>query len=108
VLDLALRLGLKHQKPLAERFLVVVQHEGRKLALCVDDVCDPEELPPGAWVPHTLLGGAEHGQLGEALRGLAQTPKGLLPIVEPKALVSRELLARLAAELRERAVRETP
>lgn len=108
VLDLALRLGLSHQKQLAERLLVVVHHEDQQLALCVDHVDDPEELAPGTWLPHAQLGGAEHGQLGEALRGLAQTPLGPLPIIEPKALVSRELLAKLVAQLREQAPGAAP
>ncbi|MBS2025715.1 MAG: response regulator [Deltaproteobacteria bacterium] len=100
VLDLARRLGADHARPLAERLLVVVTHEERRLALCVDTVRDPEELPPGAWVPRDLLGGAEHGQLDEALRGLLRMPQGPVPVIEPRALVSRALLVQLADGLR--------
>lgn len=100
VLDLARRLGLEHTKGLADRLLVVVRHEEQRLALCVDAVHDPEELAPGAWAPRALLGGADHGQLGAALRGVLHTAQGPAPVIEPRALVSRGLLRQLVDGLR--------
>jgi CheY-like chemotaxis protein len=101
VLDLARRLGVQHVMPMLERKLVVIEREGATLALCVDDVRDPEELPASEFIPRSKLGGSEHAALQEALLGVAQTPRGPLPMIDPKALISRELLRKLAAGLRE-------
>lgn len=100
VLDLARRLGVTNALPLAERKLVVVEYDGARLALCVDDVRDPEELGRGEVTPREQLGGSEHGLLQDALLGMARTARGSLPILEPRALVSRELFRRLSAGLR--------
>jgi len=100
VLDLARRLGVQHVMPVLGRKLVVIAHNGARLALCVDDVRDPEELLATDVTPREKLGGAEHGSLQEALLGVARTPRGLLPLIDPCALVSRELLKKLAAGLR--------
>jgi CheY-like chemotaxis protein/chemotaxis signal transduction protein len=99
VLDLARRLGLTHVMPVQERKLVVIEREGVRLALCVDDVRDPEELPAADVTPRAQLGGSEHGPLQEALLGIARTSRGALPIVDPRALISRELLRKMAAGL---------
>jgi CheY-like chemotaxis protein/chemotaxis signal transduction protein len=100
VLDLARRLGLEHAQPVLERKLVVIEREGARIALCVDDVRDPEELSASDVTPRERLGGAEHGALKDALLGVARTPRGPLPLIDPRALVSRELLRKLAAGLR--------
>ena len=100
VLDLARRLGVHHSLPLLERKLVVVESEGARMAICVDDVRDPEELPAGEVTLRERLGGAEHGPLREALVGVARTSRGALPLIDPRALVSRELLRKLAGGLR--------
>jgi CheY-like chemotaxis protein/chemotaxis signal transduction protein len=100
VLDLPARLGTRHARPLIDRKLVVVEHERVRLALCVDDVRDPEELDALKLTPREKLGGSEHGALREALLAVASTARGPLPIVEPGALLSRELLRKLAAGLR--------
>jgi CheY-like chemotaxis protein/chemotaxis signal transduction protein len=103
VLDLARRLGVQHVMPILERKLVVIERDGARLALCVDDVRDPEELPAGDLTPRERLGGAEHGALQEALLGIARTARGPLPLVDPRALISRELLRKLVAGIREAA-----
>jgi CheY-like chemotaxis protein len=103
VLDLAKRLGVQHIMPVLERKLVVIERDGARLALCVDDVRDPEELPASDLTPRERLGGAEHGALQEALLGIARTTRGPLPLIDPRALISRELLRKLAAGLREAA-----
>jgi CheY-like chemotaxis protein/chemotaxis signal transduction protein len=100
VLDLARRLGVEHAQPVLERKLVVVQRDGARMALCVDDVRDPEELAASDVTPPDRLGGSQHGALREALLGVAKTPRGALPLIDPRALVSRELLRKLAAGLR--------
>ena len=105
VLDLARRLGVEHAQPVVERKLVVVDCDGTRIALCVDDVRDPEELAEGDVVPRERLGGSRHGALQEALVGIAKTARGALPLVDPKALVSRELLRKLAHGLRTETLR---
>jgi len=100
VLDLAKRLGVQHVMPVLERKLVVVQRDGVKLAVCVDDVRDPEELQREDVTPREKLGGTEHGVLQDALLAIARTPRGPLPLIDPRALVSRDLLKKLAAGLR--------
>jgi CheY-like chemotaxis protein/chemotaxis signal transduction protein len=105
VLDLARRLGVEHAQPVQERKLVVVEREGARIALCVDDIRDPEELAAGDVVPRDQLGGSQHGALQDALLGVAKTPRGALPLIDPRALISRELLRKLAAGLRSEAAR---
>lgn len=101
VLDLARRLGQEHIMPVHERKLVVVECEGdQKLALCVDDVRDPEELTAGELTPREKLAGTQHGLLRDSLVAIARTRWGPVPIIDPRALVSRELLRKLAALLR--------
>ena len=100
VLDLARRLGQEHIMPVHERKLVVVDCDGARLALCVDDVRDPEELTAEELTPREKLAGTQHGLLQDALIAVARTRRGPVPIVDPRALVSRELLRRLAAALR--------
>ena len=96
VLDLARRLGVEHAQPLAERKLVVVDAAGMRLALCVDSVRDPEELTAAELTPRDRFGGAEHGALRDALIAVARTSRGPLPVIEPRALLSRELLRKVA------------
>ena len=87
--------------PVHERKLVVVECEGaQSIALCVDDVRDPEELTAGELTPREKLAGTQHGQLQEALVAIARTRWGPVPVIDPRALVSRELLRKLAALLR--------
>jgi CheY-like chemotaxis protein/chemotaxis signal transduction protein len=100
VLDLARRLGVENAQPLIERKLVVVERDGARIAVCVDDVRDPEELAAEDVTPKERLGGSQHGALREALLGVAKTPRGALPLIDPRALLSRELLRKLAAGLR--------
>ncbi len=101
VLDLARRLGVEHTKPLVDRKLVVIEAGGVRLALCVDAVRDPEEIPAADLLRPGELGGSEHGALQDSLVAVARTSRGPLPIVDPRALLSRELLRKLAAQLRE-------
>jgi CheY-like chemotaxis protein/chemotaxis signal transduction protein len=99
VLDLPRRLGVKHALPPALRKLVVVQDDAASLAICVDGVRDPEEILASEITTRDNLAGTEHGALKDALLAVAQTSRGPLPILDPRALVSRELLRKLALEL---------
>lgn len=101
VLDLAHRLGVTHSVPPLERKLVVLASERAQIALCVDGVRDPEELPAEQVVWRSGLGGAEHGPLKEALTAVFRTGRGTLPVVAPQALFNRELLRELPAALRQ-------
>ncbi len=105
VLDLAHRLGVEHAQPVVERKLVVVERDGVRIALCVDEVRDPEELAQDEVTPRERLGGSQHGALGQALLAVAKTARGALPLIDPRALVSRELLRKLASGLRAEAAR---
>jgi CheY-like chemotaxis protein len=105
VLDLARRLGVEHAQPVVERKLVVVERDGVRIALCVDEVRDPEELAPDDVTPRERLGGSQHGALEQALLAVVKTARGSLPLIEPRALVSRQLLRKLAAGLRAEAPR---
>ena len=100
VLDLCRRLGVEHTARLEDRQLVVVRHGELRFALCVDSVRDPEELPRESVLPASAIGGASLGALREALRAVVKTGRGHLPVIEPRALISRTLLEEVARRLR--------
>jgi CheY-like chemotaxis protein len=100
VLDLPRRLGRSHRARIEERKLVLVTCDRHKLALCVDDVRDPEELPRDRVLEADALPGAQHGVLKDALVAVVRTPRGAVPIVEPRALASAKLLRDLSTTLR--------
>ena len=100
VLDLPRRLGFAHRAPLSNRKLVVVECGPQRLALCVDDVRDPEELPREQVLPREGVAGAEHGPLRDALIAVVRTSRGAVPVVDPRALASAKLLRELAKALR--------
>jgi chemotaxis signal transduction protein len=97
---LARRLGVEHAQPLVERKLVVVERDDARLAVCVDDVRDPEELPRDRVLAPGALPGSRHGVLRNALVAVAQTPRGAVPVIDPRALASPKLLREVAAALR--------
>ncbi len=103
VLDLAARLGVEHDAPVVDRKLIVVEHEGVRMAVCVDHVGDPDEVPPadirplareGAQVPpgSDVLG---------ALVAVVKTTRGGLPVLRSHALLSRGVLRSLGDLLSE-------
>jgi len=100
VLDLARRLGFAHREPVSDRKLVVVECGQQRLALCVDGVRDPEELPREHVLPREGVAGAEHGPLRDALIAVARTARGAVPVVDPRALASPKLLRELTKALR--------
>ena len=95
ILDLAARLGVPHSAPLDERKLVVVTHQGVRLALAVDRVRDPEEIAALDLTPAELVGGRDQGLLREALIAVASTPRGRLPGIEPHALLPHDVRGEL-------------
>jgi len=97
VLDLALRLGVEPAVPCLEQKLVVVRNEDQRLALKVDRVEDPEELPREAVVPRERLGGTEDGPLRDLLVAMVQGSRGTLPVLDPRALLQRALWRQLPA-----------
>jgi chemotaxis signal transduction protein len=100
VLDLPRRLGLEHAAAIQDRKLVLVQCGEHRLALCVDEVRDPEELPREQVLSPSALPGAQHGVLAGALVAVARTSRGQVAIVDPRALASPKLLRELSHALR--------
>jgi CheY-like chemotaxis protein len=100
VLDLARRMGIEHRAPVDERKLVVVDCGEQRLAISVDDVRDPEELPREQVLPRDAVAGTQHGPLRDALVAVALTARGSIPVIDPRALASRKLLRELSQALR--------
>jgi CheY-like chemotaxis protein len=98
-LDLAARLGVPHAAPRVDRKLVVLRQLAIKLALCVDDVRDPEEIAPENVVAKQQVGGASHGELRDTLVAVVRTARGPIPLVESSSFVEPGLLDPLVAWL---------
>ncbi len=99
VVEAAELLGDRHLVPIEERALVVVEHAGLEIALSVDRVRDPEEVPPEEVVLPDALGGSRHGALRDVLVALVRTKDGYLPVIAPHAILSAELTAELRKTL---------
>jgi len=95
VMDLAARLGLEPGVTRLEQKLVVIRNETQKLALKVDKVEDPEELPREAVVPGSSLGGAGEGPLKDLLVAMVHGSRGTFPVLDPRALLQRSLWRQL-------------
>ena len=95
VMDLAARLGVEPGVPVLEQKLVVIRNEEQKLALKVDRVEDPEELPRTAVVLRNKLGGALDGPLKDLLIAMVHGSRGALPVLDPRALLQRSLWRQL-------------
>jgi CheY-like chemotaxis protein len=101
VLDLARRLGVEHSAPRVDRMLVVIDREGQTLALCVDDVDDPEEIDPADVTPADRWGGTDLLVRREALLAIVRTARGPRAVIEPDSLFSARLLRRLPSLVRD-------
>jgi CheY-like chemotaxis protein/chemotaxis signal transduction protein len=100
VVDMAARFDVAFRLPLSERKLVILREGDRSLALCVDGVHDPEEIPAAQVVPAARLGGAEALGLTELIRAVVVTPAGPLLVLEPGKLITGDALIALPALLR--------
>ena len=100
VLDLARRLDVAHKETLEERKLVILEIDGVQLALSVDSVQDPEEYQAADIERRERVGGAGHGQLRDSLMGMLRTGDRSVPIFEPKAFATQELLREAVDVLR--------
>ncbi|ATB42972.1 transcriptional regulator [Cystobacter fuscus] len=100
VLDLARRLEVEHREPVEERKLVILEIGGVQLALSVDAVQDPEEYPSSDIEARERVGGVGHGELRDALMGMLRSGERSVPIFEPKAFATQELLREAVDVLR--------
>jgi CheY-like chemotaxis protein len=92
VLDLARRLGIAHAEPVQERKLVVWGVGDRMLAISVDRVREPQVFAPGDVLPRVRIAGVEHALLSQVLLAIVKTDAGPVPVLEPKAFLTGELL----------------
>ncbi len=95
VLDMARPLAVKHVVRRVDRKLVVIDADAIVLALCFDEVRDPTELPPDRIIPRGAIAGIDPAMLTRAVRAVALTDRGPVPVLDPSALVSRSVLRRL-------------
>ena len=100
VLDLPRRLGVEHSRRLEERQLVVVRDAAVRLALCVDRVHDPEELPASALQAAPSAAAATAGLFPDGLTGLARSSLGEVALIGLAALLSPAQLAEMAGAAR--------
>ncbi len=92
VLDLAPALGVKHRRPLEDRKLLFLQG-GRKLAVSVDGVWDPEEL-----MPDQIHSSDREGE--PCILSRVESSRGLLPVADPEAFFSETRTSSLGESLR--------
>jgi len=100
VLDLARRLEVEHHEVVEERKLVILEINEVLLALSVDSVQDPEEYQSSDIERRERVGGAGHGQLRESLLGMLRTGDRSVPIFDPGAFATQELLRQAIDVLR--------
>jgi CheY-like chemotaxis protein len=99
VLNLGHVLGERYREPPENRKLVIMMHEDVLIALRVDTVNDPEEYLAADIIRPSTLGGTNHGDLPRVLYAIARTAKGSLPVVDPRALLSSQLLSEISNAL---------
>jgi len=100
VLDLGARLGLSRSASLLDRSLILLAHDWLSLALSVDRVLDPEDVAPEDVLPRERIGGTAHAPLRETLVALVRARGTHLPVIEPRALLTPELLDLIPEALR--------
>ncbi|BDG02753.1 response regulator [Anaeromyxobacter oryzae] len=92
VIDLAEALGVEHTTPLVDRVLVVLRHAGRSVALSLDRIRDPVEVPPEGVLPREPLGGEGREVLAPALVAFVRHAGGTLPVLSASSLISPRVL----------------
>jgi CheY-like chemotaxis protein len=100
VLDLARRLDVEHREVVEERKLVIMELNEVLLALSVDAVQDPEEYQASDIERRERVGGSEHGLLRDTLLGMLRAGDRSVPIFEPRAFATQELLRETIQVLR--------
>ena len=100
VLDLARRLALENLVSVLDRKFVVIVDEGARLALRVDSVTDPEDVPAADVFGPKRLAKRDHGLLDQSLIAVVRTARGLVPVVDPHVFVSPSLISAARATLR--------
>ncbi|MBD0321518.1 MAG: response regulator [Gemmatimonadetes bacterium] len=100
VLDLARRLEVEHREVVEERKLVILEIDGVQLALSVDAVQDPEEYQSSDIERAERVGAAGHGELRNTLMGMLRSGERSVPIFEPRAFATQELLREAIEVLR--------
>ena len=101
ILDLAARLGVAHRLPFVDRKLIVLDRLHVPFAIQVDSVEDPEEFEARAVRLPGPLGFEGQGALGELVAAVVLTERGLRPVIDPRALVSRRALRELPGIVRQ-------
>jgi CheY-like chemotaxis protein len=86
LLDLGTRLGLDHGVAVIERKVVVAEAAGVKLGLEVDEVWDPEGRPQDAVLGPDRFR-APFEKLRDRLLALVRCSRGLVPVLNPDALM---------------------
>lgn len=93
VLDVARLLGLAYDNAVGDRKLVVVRHGELRIAVRVDDVLDPQDFSASVITRREHVGGGRHPPLDRALVAILTTESGPVPVIEPHAFITPELLA---------------
>ena len=100
VIDLAEALETEHATPLVDRILVVLRQSGLSIALSVDRIHDPEEVPAGSVLPREPLGGSGADVLAPALVAFVRHGAATVPVLAPSSLLSPRAVNTLADLLR--------
>jgi CheY-like chemotaxis protein/chemotaxis signal transduction protein len=100
VLDLARRLDVEHLEIIEERKLVILEIDEVLLALSVDAVQDPEEYQASDIERRERVGGSGHGALRDTLIGMLRAAERPVPIFDPRAFATQELLREAIEVLR--------
>ncbi len=90
VLDAAAHFGVAFSRSAIDRVFVIIEREGRRLALRVDTVSDPREFPSEALTIAAELGGSGIGSTDRNLRAIASVDAVPIPILDAGALMSGE------------------
>lgn len=108
VLDLARPLRTAHRVPPEDRKLVVVAHRQLLLALCVDWVLDPQDYQAGEVLDRSLLSGDDPALLADSIKAAVRSAQGIVPVVDPGLLFSRQRLRALTFALARASAHDVP
>jgi CheY-like chemotaxis protein len=95
LLDLAGVLGLQHAAAPIERRLLIAGHGAEKIAVSVDQVSDPAELPRSEIQTPEELGGSRLEGYAQVLAAFLRMGHGLVPVLNPLALLEDGVLEAL-------------